>query len=160
MFTLIENGDVYGPEPLGRTSVLLVDSKIQKIGNVDTRAIEKLEVPFEVIDANMVSFHVTGRHSAITHAAEAGQLELKVMMPYVAYALLESLQIVRNAIATFDEKCVRLIKAHPEKLREYSQRSVGRAGLYNKERGFMGAAKLAQEAIEGGKSVEEVVAEE
>ena len=52
MFTLIENGDVYGPEPLGRTSVLLVDSKIQKIGNVDRRAIEKLEVPCEVIDAS------------------------------------------------------------------------------------------------------------
>lgn len=109
---------------------------------------------------NMVSFHVMGHHWAITHAAEAGQLELNVMMPYVAYALLESLQIMRNAIATFDEKCVRLIKAHPEKLCEYSERSVGRAALYNEERGFMGAAKLAQDAIEQGKSVEEVVAEE
>jgi len=109
---------------------------------------------------NMVSFHVRGHHSAIAQAAEAGQLELNVMMPYVAYALLESLQIVRNAVAMFDEKCVRLIKAHPDKLREYSERTVGRAALHNEELGFMGAAELATKAIETGKSVEEIVEEE
>jgi aspartate ammonia-lyase len=109
---------------------------------------------------NMVSFHVMGHHTAITHCAQAGQLELNVMMPYVAYALLESLQIMRNAVATFDEKCVRLIKPHPEKMREYAERSVGVAALYNEERGFMGAAELAQKAIETGKSVKEVATEE
>jgi aspartate ammonia-lyase len=109
---------------------------------------------------NMVSFHVLGHHAAVTHCAQAGQLELNVMMPYVAYALLESLQIMRNGVATFDEKCVRLIKPHPEKMREYAERSVGVAALYNEERGFMGAAELAKKATETGKSVKEVVAEE
>jgi aspartate ammonia-lyase len=109
---------------------------------------------------SMVSFHVMGHHTAVMHCAEAGQLELNVMMPYVAYALLESLPIMRNAVTTFDEKCVRLIKAHPEKMREYAERSVGVAALYNEERGFMGAAELAQKAIEKGKSVKEIVAEE
>ncbi|HEY0366930.1 MAG TPA: lyase family protein, partial [Pyrinomonadaceae bacterium] len=109
---------------------------------------------------NMVSFHVLGHDTAITHCAHAGQLELNVMMPYVAYALLESLRVMRNAVATFDEKCVRLIKPHPEKMREYAERSVGVAALYNEERGFMGAAELAKKAIETGKSVKEVVAEE
>jgi aspartate ammonia-lyase len=109
---------------------------------------------------NMVSFHVMGHHTAITHCAHAGQLELNVMMPYVAYAMLESLHVMRNAVATFDEKCVRLIKPHPDKLREYAERSVGVAALYNEERGFMGAAELAQKAIESGKSVKEVVDEE
>jgi len=109
---------------------------------------------------NMVSFHVIGHDAAITHCAQAGQLELNVMMPYVAYALLESLLIMRNAVATFDEKCVRLIKPHPEKMSEYAERSVGVAALYNEERGFMGAADLAQKAVETGKSVKEVVAQE
>jgi aspartate ammonia-lyase len=109
---------------------------------------------------NMVSFHVLGHHAAVTHCAQAGQLELNVMMPYVAYALLETLQIMRNAVATFDEKCVRMITAHPEKMREYAERSVGVAALYNEERGFMGAAALAKKATEEGKSVKEVVAEE
>ncbi|HKG48461.1 MAG TPA: aspartate ammonia-lyase [Pyrinomonadaceae bacterium] len=109
---------------------------------------------------NMVSFHVLGHDTAITHCAQAGQLELNVMMPYVAYALLESLHVMRNAVATFDEKCVRLIKPHPEKMREYTERSVGVAALYNQERGFMGAAELAKKAIETGKSVKEIVEEE
>lgn len=63
-------------------------------------------------------------------------------------------------MTTFDEKCVRLIKAHPEKLREYAERTVGVGAMYNEERGFMGAAELAKKAIETGKSVKEVVAEE
>jgi aspartate ammonia-lyase len=108
---------------------------------------------------NMVCFHVMGHHSAVEHCAQAGQLELNVMMPYAAYALLESLHIMRNAVATFDEKCVRLIKPHSEKMREYAERSVGVAALYNEERGFMGAAELAEKAIDKGKSVKEVAEE-
>lgn len=52
-----------------------------------------------------------------------------------------------NAVKTFDEKCVRLIKAHPEKMRRYAERSVGVAALYNEERDFMGAAGLAQKPL-------------
>ena len=52
MFTLIENGDVYAPEPLGRTSVLLTTSAILKIGEVDAPALEKLGLPVDVIDAS------------------------------------------------------------------------------------------------------------
>ena len=52
MFTLIENGDVYSPEPLGRVSVLLNGSSILKIGEVDASALEKLGLPLEVIDAS------------------------------------------------------------------------------------------------------------
>src|SRR5215208_5661758 len=52
MFTVIENGEVYGPEPLGRTPVLLADSTILKIGEVDARKLEELGLPVEVIDAS------------------------------------------------------------------------------------------------------------
>ena len=51
MLTLIENGDVYAPEPRGRQSVLLVDSKIGVIGEVDRRAVERLGCEFAVVDA-------------------------------------------------------------------------------------------------------------
>jgi aspartate ammonia-lyase len=109
---------------------------------------------------NMVCFHVIGHDTAITMCGEAGQLEVNVMMPYVAYALLESLEVMTTAVRTFDEKCVRLLKAHRDKCREYADRSVGVAALYNEERGFLGAAELAKKAIETDKSVREVVAEE
>ncbi|HKS08378.1 MAG TPA: aspartate ammonia-lyase [Pyrinomonadaceae bacterium] len=109
---------------------------------------------------NMVCFHVIGQDTAITMCGEAGQLELNVMMPYVAYALLESLEVMEAAVRTFDEKCVRVIRAHQEQCAEYAERTVGKAALHNEELGFMGASELANKAIETGKSVDEVLAEE
>jgi beta-aspartyl-dipeptidase (metallo-type) len=52
MFTLIENGEVYAPEPIGRTSVLLCDSTILKIGEIDGRKLAQLDLPVDVIDAS------------------------------------------------------------------------------------------------------------
>jgi beta-aspartyl-dipeptidase (metallo-type) len=52
MLTLIENGEVYAPDPLGRRSVLLADSKIAKVGEVDPRVVEALGVDCEVVDAS------------------------------------------------------------------------------------------------------------
>ncbi len=52
MLTLIENGEVYSPEPLGRQSVLLTDGKIGKVGEVDPRAVEALGIEHEIIDAS------------------------------------------------------------------------------------------------------------
>ena len=52
MHTLIENGDVYAPQPLGRRSVLLADSKIAAVGRVNRPALEALGVEYEVVDAD------------------------------------------------------------------------------------------------------------
>ena len=109
---------------------------------------------------NMVSFHVIGNDTAITLCGEAGQLELNVMMPYFAYALLESLDVMEAAVRTFDEKCVRVIKAHEEKCAEYAERTVGKAALHNEELGFMGASELAKKAIDSGKNIDEILADE
>jgi aspartate ammonia-lyase len=108
---------------------------------------------------NMVCFNAIANDLAVTLCAEAGQLEINVMMPYAAYALLESLELMKNAARAFDEKCVRLIRAHPEQCREYSDRSVGNAALHNDELGFMGASELAKSAIETGKSIDDVLRE-
>lgn len=51
MITLIRNGEVYTPDPVGRQSVLLADSKIAKVGTVDPRAVEALGVEHEIVDA-------------------------------------------------------------------------------------------------------------
>jgi aspartate ammonia-lyase len=109
---------------------------------------------------NMVCFHVIGHDLAITMAAEAGQLELNVMMPQVAYALLESLGMLERTLRTLDEKCIRGIVADRDRCREYAERSVGQAATLNERIGFMAAAELARKAIETGKSVEELLAEQ
>ncbi|MGH9835346.1 MAG: aspartate ammonia-lyase [Blastocatellia bacterium] len=109
---------------------------------------------------NMVCYHVIGHDVAITMCGEAGQLELNVMMPYVAYALMESLEIMTNAVMTFDRKCVRGITADRERCRWYAENTVGLAALLNEERGYMGAAELANRAIDSGKSIQELLEEE
>jgi aspartate ammonia-lyase len=108
---------------------------------------------------NMTCFHVRGLDAAIALSAEAGQLELNVMMPYVAYALFESLDLLAAAVRTFEAKCVRLIRASRERCAEFAERSVGLAALHNEELGFMGAAELANQAVETGKTVDELLAE-
>src|SRR5688500_9736473 len=50
MLTLFENGDVYTPDPLGRTPLLLADSKIGKVGPVDAKSLARLGVPYEIVD--------------------------------------------------------------------------------------------------------------
>jgi fumarate hydratase, class II len=108
---------------------------------------------------NMVCFHTLGHDTAITHCGAAGQLELNVMMPYVAYALLESLEVLTNATRGFEEKCVRGIQANRERCRMYAERTVGLAALHNQELGFMGAAKLAQRAMASSKSIQDILGE-
>lgn len=51
MITLIKNADIYAPEPIGKASILLMDQKIAKIGEVSEDAIKKLGVAYKVIDA-------------------------------------------------------------------------------------------------------------
>ena len=109
---------------------------------------------------NMVCFHVIGHDVAVAMCGEAGQLELNVMMPYVAYALLESLEIMTRTARTFDKKCVRGIAADRERCRWYAENTVGLATLYSEELGFMRAAELADRAIQSGRSIQELIDEE
>jgi beta-aspartyl-dipeptidase (metallo-type) len=51
MLTLIENGEVYAPEPQGRASVLLLGGLIARVGEIDRRAVEALGLETVVIDA-------------------------------------------------------------------------------------------------------------
>ena len=51
-FILIEHGEVYSPTPLGRQSVLIADSRVLKIGDVDRRGLDLLGCPYDVIDAS------------------------------------------------------------------------------------------------------------
>lgn len=105
---------------------------------------------------NMVCFHIIGHDTAMTFAAEAGQLELNVMMPYVAYALLESIELLTKTTKALAEKCIRGIRANVARCQEYSERSVGQAAALNEQLGYLGAAEVAKRAIESGQTVTEL----
>jgi fumarate hydratase class II len=61
---------------------------------------------------NMAMFHIQGCDLTISLAAQAGQLELNVMMPIIAHNLFESMQVMIGAVNAFTEKCVRGLHAN------------------------------------------------
>jgi len=111
----------------------------------------------EMLD--MACFHVVGADGAVALAGQAGQLEINVMTPLVAFELLFSLQVLGSAVEAFTEKCVEGIEADEEMCRFWSDRSLGLATALNPRIGYEAAAEVAKEARRSGKSVREIVLE-
>ena len=108
---------------------------------------------------NMVCYHVLGNDTTVALAAQAGQLELNVMMPIIAHDLLEELTVFRNALAAFAEKCVRGIKADPERCREYADKSLSLITALNPHVGYARAAEIAKEMLRSKRGAREVTRE-
>ncbi|MDP2661650.1 MAG: aspartate ammonia-lyase, partial [Dehalococcoidia bacterium] len=83
----------------------------------------------EVTD--MVCFQVAGNDLTIAMAVQAGQLELNVMMPVIAFNLLQSIEILKNVCGILAGKCVRGITANVERCRDLAERSLGMATVLN-----------------------------
>ena len=96
---------------------------------------------------NMVAFQVMGNHLTVTLAAQAGQLELNVMMPLIAYNLCFSIEILTTATNALAVKCIRGITANAVRCRGYAEKSVSIATALNPLIGYQKTAKLVQEAI-------------
>jgi len=108
---------------------------------------------------NMVCYHVMGNDLTIMACSQAGQLELNVMMPIMAYNLLQSLEILTNGMRAFTERCVRGIEANVARCRDLAERSMGLATALNPYIGYSAAAKVAQEALARGISLRQVALE-
>ncbi|HSP06101.1 MAG TPA: aspartate ammonia-lyase [Acidobacteriota bacterium] len=108
---------------------------------------------------NMVCFHVIGNDTCVAVAAQAGQLELNVMMPVIAYNLLQSLKILTSAVAVFREKCVAGIEANSEACNLYADRTLALATVLNPYIGYLNAAEVAKESLRTGKSIKQIVKE-
>jgi len=109
---------------------------------------------------NMVCYQVIGNDLTIALAGEAGQLELNVMMPVIAYNLLQSIEILANAVRAFTDRCVRGIAVNEEVCLRYAENSIALATALNLAIGYEKAAKIANIAFKKGKSVKEVALEE
>lgn len=108
---------------------------------------------------NMVAIEVIGNDYTITMAAQASQLELNVMMPIMAYKILHSLEILKNGIKVFIDKCISGITVNPERCRELGEMSLGMATLLTPYIGYESAAEVAKEAFQKKKSVREIIIE-
>jgi aspartate ammonia-lyase len=109
---------------------------------------------------SMVCFQVMGYDSAIALAAQAGQLELNVMMPLIAYDLINGIEILGNAILALSEKCLQGITVQRDRCLSYAEGSLALVTALNPHIGYLNAAAVAKESLETGKSIRQIVLEQ
>jgi len=114
-------------------------------------------VIFEMMD--MVCFQVIGCDATVVMAAQAGQLELNVMMPVVAFNLLHELEILASAIQVMDRSGVSGITVNEQRCRVYAEESLSTVTVLNPHIGYARGAELAKESLATGRSIRELVLE-
>lgn len=107
----------------------------------------------------MVGFQTVGADVATALAVQAGQLELNVMMPTMAWNVLHSAEIMKNTMRVLAEKCVDGIKANEERCRYYANATISIAAALNPYIGYAAAAEIAKESVKTGKPVTEIALE-
>ncbi len=108
---------------------------------------------------NMVCYQALGNDVTIAAAAEAGQLELNVMMPVIAHNLLFTQMILTNASRVLAERCVDGIEADRAQCEHWLERSPALVTALAPKIGYAEAAKLAKEAVAKNVTVRELVME-
>ncbi|MCL6459164.1 MAG: aspartate ammonia-lyase [Gorillibacterium sp.] len=108
----------------------------------------------------LVAMRVIANDTAITLAAASGQLELNAFMPLIADTLLESLDIMANAVRLFEERCVRGIRIYEERCRELVETSAVLATALVGHIGYEKSAEVAKQARLAGKTVRQVLLED
>ena len=109
--------------------------------------------------AAMVAFQAVGNDVAAALALQAGQLELNVMMPAMAHAVLHSAGIMKNMLEVLTRRCVAGIQANPERCQFYAGATLAQATALNPYIGYARAAELVKEALASNRSLLELARE-
>ncbi len=107
----------------------------------------------------MVGFQAIGADMVTAMAVQAGQLELNVMMPAMAWNVLHSAEILKNTIRVLATKCVEGISAKEERCRYYANATLSIAAALNPYIGYAAAAEIAKESVKTGRPVAEIALE-
>jgi len=108
----------------------------------------------------MVCAQVIGNDVTVTIGGQAGNFELIVMLPVMAYNLLQSIELLATASDNFAAKCIQGITANKERCQSLIEQSLAMCTALAPEIGYEAAAKLAKEAYRSGKTVREVAKEQ
>jgi aspartate ammonia-lyase len=108
---------------------------------------------------NQVCFQVLGCDTTVCTAAEAGQLELNVMMPVIAWNALHPSTILRNAMDVLRTRCVDGLAADAARCRELLDRSTAVATALSPYIGYAATAEIAKESVKTGRPIRELVLE-
>ena len=108
---------------------------------------------------NQVCYQVIGCDTTVALAAEAGQLELNVMMPVIAWNALHETTILREAMRVLAERTVDGIEADEARCRELLDRSTAVATALSPYIGYAATAEIAKESVRTGRPIRELVLE-
>ena len=108
---------------------------------------------------NMAMYHVMGNDLTVMLAGQAGQLELNVMMPIIAYDLFQSMDIIIGAVRAFTEKCVVGLIANREKAESWLAKNPILVTALNPVIGYLKGAEVAKKALAENRSIKEIVVE-
>ena len=103
-----------------------------------------------------VCARVMGNDATVTWCAASGNLELNVMMPALAAALLESIELLTNATALFATRCVSGIVANRERCTSFIEHSLAMVTGLNSKIGYDKAAEIAKQSAKTGTPVREL----
>jgi len=108
---------------------------------------------------NQAMFHVVGCDTALAMAAQAGQLELNVMMPVIAHELFEMMQVTIGAVTAFTERAVKGVEANREKAEGWLAKNAIVVTALNPLIGYSQGASLVKEALARNASIKDVALE-
>jgi aspartate ammonia-lyase len=109
---------------------------------------------------SQISYHIIGNDTTITHAAEAGQLELNAFEPVLFYSLFSSLDTLKNGIDVFRSECIEGITVNVEKCRSDVENSIGIVTALCPTIGYTKAADIAKRALREGRGIRSIIIEE
>ena len=106
-----------------------------------------------------VGAQVIGNDTAITLGGLSGNFELNVMMPLIAYNLLQSIRLLANAVDHFSKRCIEGLEADRERCEEMIEKSLALATVLTPKIGYDEAARIAKEAYQHRKTIRQVAEE-
>jgi fumarate hydratase, class II len=108
---------------------------------------------------NMAMFHIIGNDTTVMMAGQAGQLELNVMMPIIAYNLFQSMDVMIGSVRAFTDKCVVGMIANREKAEGWLAKNPILVTALNPIIGYQKGAEVAKKSLAEDRSLKEIVVE-
>jgi len=108
---------------------------------------------------NQVCFDIIGGDVTVTMAAEAGQLQLNVFEPIIAFRLLSGMTNLARACKILQDRCVEGITPNPERMRSFVEQSIGVITALVPLLGYETTTEIAKQALDTGRGVYDLVCE-
>ena len=106
---------------------------------------------------NMICFSVIGNDTTVAFAAQAGQLELNVMLPVMLKSVLDSTDMLTNFLPTFTVNLIDGLDANKKKLQDNIEKSPVIVTLLAPKIGYQKSADLFKESMKTGKTIRDLV---